>query len=174
MIALELSRLYPERIARAVIVNASSRLSKAQSRLRPAAALELLRAALSPDSTRRERRVLGVTSALPASEREPFVCVAAEFVRDAPVSRASVLAQLMAAGRFSPPARAALRAQLRFVCARNDALVNPRCTRDLASWYGTASVEHPWAGHDLPLDDPEWLCDRIEEFAAVTPGAGAL
>jgi pimeloyl-ACP methyl ester carboxylesterase len=173
MIALELCRLYPERIARAVIVNASSRLSTPRARLRPAAALQLLRAALSPDAMSRERRVLAVTSALPAIEREPYVCVAAEFARDAPVSRASVLAQLVAAGRFWPPAPALLGARLRFVGARNDALVSARCTRELAAWYGADSVEHPWAGHDLPLDDPEWLCDRLEEFAAATELAPA-
>jgi hypothetical protein len=149
-----------------VIVNASSRLSTPRARLRPMAAFELVRAALSPDAMSRERRVLAVTSALPALEREPYVCVAAEFVRDAPVSCASVLAQLVAAGRFSPPAPAMLSARLQFVCARNDALVSARCTRDLAAWYGAESVEHPWAGHDLPLDDPAWLCDRIEEFAS--------
>jgi pimeloyl-[acyl-carrier protein] methyl ester esterase len=166
MIALELCRLYPERIRNAVIVNASSRLTSWPERLRPGAARELARASLSPDPVHRERLVLELTSALPEPERARYAVRAAEFARDAPTSRWSVLAQLLAAARFVPPARAALTARLLFVCARSDALVSPRCTRELAAWYGVESQEHPWAGHDLPLDDPGWLCERILQFAA--------
>jgi pimeloyl-ACP methyl ester carboxylesterase len=166
MIALELCRLYPDRIERGVIINASSRLTSARARLRPGAALGLLRASLSPDPVYRERRVLGLTSALPALERERYARLAAEFPLDAPPSRWSVLAQLVAAACFAPPARSALAARLHFVCSRGDTLVNPRCSRDLAARYGVASHEHPWAGHDLSLDDPEWLCRQILEFRA--------
>jgi pimeloyl-[acyl-carrier protein] methyl ester esterase len=161
MIALELCRQYPERIQRGVIVNASSRLSSARARLRLGAALGLVQAVLSPDPVRRERRVLALTSTLPQALRDSYARTAAEFARDAPASRGAVLVQLLAAARFVPPARSQLAARLAFICARNDTLVNPRCSRDLATWYGVASEEHPWAGHDLPLDDPEWLCDHI-------------
>jgi hypothetical protein len=150
-----------------MIVNASSRITGAQARLRPRAALELLRAALSSDALNRERRVLALTSALPALERERYARSAELFAHDAAPSRWSVLAQLLAAARFMPPVRAALAARLSVVCARNDTLVSPRCSRDLAAWYGVASVEHPWAGHDLPLDDPQWLCAQILELSAV-------
>jgi pimeloyl-ACP methyl ester carboxylesterase len=165
MIALELCRQFPHRLRSGVIVNASSRLSSGPARLRPGAALGRVRAFLSRDPVRREERVLGLTSALPENERLRYAHLAAEFTHDAPTSRWSVLAQLLAAVRFVPPGRRELAARLLFVCARQDRLVNPRCTRDLAAWYGAESVEHDWAGHDLALDDPLWLCDRIARCA---------
>jgi pimeloyl-ACP methyl ester carboxylesterase len=165
MIALELCRLFPQRLRSAVIVNASSRLSSSPARLRPGAMMELLQASMSRDPVRREAVVLGLTSALPESDRLRYARLAAEFTRDAPISGRSVLAQLLAAARFVPPARREIAARLLFVCAREDRLVDPRCTRDLAAWYGAESNQHAWAGHDLALDDPLWLCDRIERFA---------
>jgi hypothetical protein len=77
------------------------------------------------------------------------------------MSRAAVLAQLLGAARFVPPPPSELSVRLTFVCSRGDQLVSPRCTRDLSRLYGSPSIEHPWAGHDLPLDDPEWLCARV-------------
>jgi pimeloyl-ACP methyl ester carboxylesterase len=166
MIALELCRLFPRRLRSGVIVNASSRLTSSPARLRPGAAIGLVRASLSRDPVRREELVLGLTSALPELDRLRYARLAAEFTRDAPTARWSVLAQLLAAVRFVPPRRHEIAARLLFVCAREDRLVNPRCTRDLAAWYGAESDEHDWAGHDLALDDPLWLCDRIERFAS--------
>ncbi len=161
MIALELCRQIPARITHAVIVNASSRLTPRRERLRPAAAVALARAAFSADAVRREQRILSLTSALPHRERTRYARLAAEFDREGSPSVSTVLAQLTAAARFFPPVRASVAARLHFVCSRNDALVNPQSSRDLATWYGVACDEHPWAGHDLPLDDPRWLCERL-------------
>lgn len=164
MIALELCRQRPRRIAHAVIVNASSRLTPRRERLRPAAALALAAGAFSADAVQREQRILALTSALPQGERTRYALLSAEFARGGGPSAWAVLAQLAAAARFSPPARSQVATQLRFVCSRNDALVNPRSSRDLARWYGAACDEHPWAGHDLPLDDPVWLCEQLTDI----------
>ena len=161
MIALELCRLLPGRITRAVIINSSSRLSGPATRFRPLAAARLAQALVSRDDTRREEIVLELTSRLARDERSRYARLAAEFARDAPMSRASVALQLAAAARFSPPS---LATPLLLVCSRRDALVNPRCTRDLAAFYGCGFEEHPDAGHDLPLDDPDWLCEQTLRF----------
>lgn len=165
MIALELCRQFPRRIERGVIVNASSRLTSSTARMRPGAAIALLRAFTARDPVRREQLVLGLTSALPELDRLRYARLAAEFTRDAPTSRWAVSSQLLAAARFVPPGQQQLAARLLFVSARDDRLVNPRCSRDLAAWYGAPSCEHDWAGHDLALDDPLWLCERVERFA---------
>jgi pimeloyl-ACP methyl ester carboxylesterase len=165
MIALELCRQLPQFFARAVVVNASSRLTGAASRFRPAAALGLIRAASDGDLVRREERILALTSRLPLAERSRLALLAAGFARQAPMIRWGACAQLLAAARFRPPPRSEVAARLLFVCSRRDALVNPECTRDLADFYASAIDEHPSAGHDLALDDPEWLCERIWTFA---------
>jgi pimeloyl-ACP methyl ester carboxylesterase len=165
MVALELCRQLPEHFKRAVVINASSRLTGAASRFRPAAAFALARAARDADLVRREERILTLTSRLPLAERSRHAVLAAGFARQAPMSPTSVGAQLLAAARFRPPPSREVEARLLFVCSRRDALVNPECTRDLADFYGSPVDEHPSAGHDLALDDPEWLCERIWTFA---------
>ena len=161
MLALELCRMFPLQIEAAVIVNSSSRLTSAPARLRPDAALQLARAACTSDPVQRELRILALTSALPDAERLLYARRAAEFARDAPASRSAIALQLLAAGRFRPPSTDQVHARLAFVCSRHDGLVNPRCSRDLAARFGSVCAEHPWAGHDLPLDDPTRLCDHV-------------
>lgn len=166
MIALELCRMFPRRIDLAVIVNSSSRLTSVRARMRPASALRLIQAASLRDPLQREQIIMALTSARPEAERALYADRAAEFARDARPARAAVLAQLIAAARFVPPAPASVRARLDFICSRHDRLVHPRCTRDLAAWFASPCADHPWAGHDLPLDDPAWLCDHIARLAA--------
>ena len=165
MVALELCRLFPERFSYAVIINASSRLTHPGERLRPGAALELLRAALTRDPARREQRVLDLTSTLPAAERARYARLSVPFALDAPVARRTLVAQLLAAARFRPPPPEVLRVRLSFVCSSHDAVVSPRCSRDLAALYQGSYLEHPRAGHDIPLDDPAWLCEHAVSFA---------
>jgi pimeloyl-ACP methyl ester carboxylesterase len=163
MLALELCRMFPLQIDAAVIINGSSRLTRSSARIRPAAAIQLLRAARLADPLRREQIVLALTSALPEAERAIYARRAAEFACDAPPSRWAAVAQLLAASQFRPPARSLVRARLAFVCSRHDRLVSPVCTRDLAAWFGGSCEEHAWAGHDLALDDPVWLCEHIAQ-----------
>jgi pimeloyl-ACP methyl ester carboxylesterase len=166
MVALELCRLLSGRFSRAVIINASSRLTPPLARLRPCAALGLVRAGLSGDPTLREQQVLELTSTLPAAERARYAGLAAGFAQDAPVARRTQLSQLLAAARFRPPAPATLGTKLLFLCSENDGLVSPRCSRELAAFYGARYEQHASAGHDLPLDDPAWLCERLVTFAS--------
>jgi pimeloyl-ACP methyl ester carboxylesterase len=169
MITLELCRLLPGCFERAVIINASSRLTPIGERLRPRGGLTLLRALGSSDALARERNVLAITSSLPSASRERYAERAASIAAERPPSRVSVLAQLVGAAGFVPPPRNALSVPLTFVCSRRDRLVSPRCTRDLAAFYSGAVLEHPWAGHDLPLDDPDWLCERLVTMVTPTP-----
>lgn len=169
MIALELCRLLPRSFARAVIINASSRLTPARSRLSVRGSAMLLRALWSTDGLARERRVLALTSRLPADVQQRYAQRAAAIAAARPLGRRAVFAQLLAAARFDPPAPSAIETPLEFVCSRHDALVSPRCTHDLAKHYASALREHPWAGHDLPLDDPNWLSEQLVAHA----GAGA-
>lgn len=165
MVALELCRLLPEVFSSAVVINSSSRLTPPLARLVPRGGLALLRAAWTLEPTQREQRVLALTSALPAAERALYASLAAEISRDAPVARRTLLVQLLAAARFEPPAPESLAARLLFLCSERDALVSPRCSQDLAAFYGAACERHASAGHDLPLDDPDWLCERVVRFA---------
>jgi len=167
MVALELCWLLQARVDRAVIINASSASTSPLDRLRARALPGIARVLVTSEPCERERLILGLTSSLPRADREPHACSAARFAREAPVRRLAVATQLIAAACFRPPPPASVPARLLFLTSRHDALVSARCTRDLARFYGATVEEHPNAGHDLPLDDPSWVCERIARFWAL-------
>jgi hypothetical protein len=45
-----------------------------------------------------------------------------------------------------------------------DRMVAPACTEAIAKRWNVESKTHPWAGHDLPLDDPEWVIAMVVEW----------
>lgn len=164
MVSLSLCWLLPDSIQQAVIINASGRVSERGARFRLGAVPAFARLLLEASPRHRERGLLELTSALPPAAKSDYAERAVRIAFDSPVRRAAVMSQLLAAARFWPPPREGLRARLLFLGSRNDALVSPACSRALARLYGAPYDEHPHAGHDLPLDDPRWLCERIARF----------
>lgn len=165
MVALELCRLLPGRIAGAVVVNSSSRPSLPLQRLRPGALPWLLRIACAGDAFTRESGILALTSRLPETERARLARRGAAIRSDTPVATIALLGQLLAAARFEAPERTQVSARLLFLASAGDRLVNLAASRGLARRYGAAYEEHGWGGHDLPLDDPDWVCDRVASFS---------
>jgi hypothetical protein len=52
------------------------------------------------------------------------------------------------------------------LASRADRLVDGSCSRALAYRVpGARLAEHDSAGHDLPLDDPEWVVAQIRGWA---------
>jgi pimeloyl-ACP methyl ester carboxylesterase len=47
-----------------------------------------------------------------------------------------------------------------------DQLVDPRCSQQLAQAWQAEHRIHPNAGHDLPLDDGEWVAQRVAAWVA--------
>jgi hypothetical protein len=76
------------------------------------------------------------------------------------VSAANALRQLWAAARFvAPPAPP--RARVLVLTSARDGLVDTRCSLALARAWRCEIESHPWAGHDLSLDDAPWVIDQV-------------
>jgi predicted alpha/beta hydrolase family esterase len=45
-----------------------------------------------------------------------------------------------------------------------DQMVSPHCSAALARHWACALWEHPSAGHDLALDDPQWLARTVARW----------
>ena len=120
-------------------------------------------ALLSSDPEKRERTVLALT-VNDAGKRERALDSWTAYARRAPVARHLFLAQLWAAASYRVPATIA--PPLLVLTSRADRLVDVRCSRQLAARLQAPLCEHASAGHDLPADDPEWVLDRIAEWAA--------
>jgi pimeloyl-ACP methyl ester carboxylesterase len=83
--------------------------------------------------------------------------------RDDPVSPSNALRQLWAASRYkthgdipAPP--------MLILTSDKDELVDTRCSRALSAAWKASFAAHPVAGHDLPLDDREWVIAQVARW----------
>jgi pimeloyl-ACP methyl ester carboxylesterase len=170
MVTLELCRRYSDRIAAAVVVNASANESLAR-RARPKAWPVLLHAACSRDAIVRESTIYRLTTA----GEHPFTDLAWETASHPP-RRINVVRQLVAAARFEAPEH--LETPLLFLSGLADRLVHPICSEHLAARYAAEWRRHMFGGHDLPLDAPLWICHQVRDWLEgsrePTPRAKAL
>jgi pimeloyl-ACP methyl ester carboxylesterase len=169
MIALEWMRRHPDEIAGTVLINSSvGGVSPPWRRLRPGALWGLLRAALASDVPARERHVFGFTSARPERETEVLTWWT-ELGRTRPIRRDSAARQLLAAARYrlgKPPVGPGSPSPPTLVLvSQRDAMVASACSLALARRLGAPTVLHPTAGHDLPLDDPDWVIAQIASWS---------
>ncbi|WP_144110360.1 alpha/beta fold hydrolase [Paraburkholderia sp. BCC1886] len=166
MVATEWAQRYPGEIERLVLVNTSMRpFSRMTERLRPRAWPRLLAVAVHwRDALRVERGIHRLTCkrvTTLSADLEAWCGIR----HNAPVSRANALWQLWAAARFTAaPTRPAC--ALLILSSSGDGLVDPVCSVKLAAAWRAAHCVHPWAGHDLPHDDPGWMSGRISEWLA--------
>ncbi|MCP4911649.1 MAG: alpha/beta hydrolase [Oligoflexia bacterium] len=79
-----------------------------------------------------------------------------------PIKIPSFIKQLLAASHFKSPQY--LYRPTLFVRSKNDVMVNPVCSERLASKYNCQLETHPSAGHDLPIEDPAWLVEKVGNF----------
>lgn len=162
MVALEWSARWPQEVAGAVLVNTSARgYAPPWKRLRPGSYPALARIAMAGSRARREATVLAMTSNR-AGEHEGLVEQWAAIGASAPVSTANALRQLAAAARFMPVRPRGV--PLLFLASERDALVSPECSRKLAAAWKAPLAVHPGAGHDLPLDAPDWVADQTVQW----------
>jgi pimeloyl-ACP methyl ester carboxylesterase len=166
MVATEWARSAPAEVQGCVLINTSfGNFSPFYRRLRPRNWAPLVRGVLRARGPREaEATVLRLTSHR-AAERLAMVdaWVAARQAR--PVSGANALRQLVAAARYRAPRTRPLERML-LLCSTRDGLVSSRCSEAIARAWGCPLVLHPWAGHDLPLDDPVWVAAQVAGWSA--------
>lgn len=166
MVATAWAARHPQELTGAVLINTSLRpFSPPHRRLKPAAFTTLLRLTLTNPGVREwEQAVLRLTSHAPGPA-DALLDAWAAIRRERPVSAANALRQLWAAARFEAP-RARPLDRVLVLTSAADRLVDTRCSHDLARAWQCPIASHPWAGHDLPLDDAAWVarqvCDWLE------------
>ena len=161
MVAAEWARAAPGEVAGCVLINTSMRpFSPFYHRLHWRNLAPLLQLALqwrSADAA--ERIVLHITSNRANDHRtelEQWACVR----RQRPVSARNALRQLLAAARYQASVRAPV-APILLLGSLNDQLVSSQCSQAIAEAWGRPLHLHPFAGHDLPLDDLQWVIDQV-------------
>lgn len=167
MVTVEWMRHWPGEIAAAALINTSSgRFSPPWHRLRPAIYGRLLRdVVFSRETVAGEYAILDITSNL--RSRDFLWQLArkwADYDHEFPVGTANTLRQLWAAIRFRAPARPVSGVPTLIINGAGDRLVDHRCSEALSRAWSLPLRQHPEAGHDLPLDAPDWLLERLLEW----------
>ena len=163
MAAAELARAFPSEVASLLLVNGSAaQLGLPWERFGPAAwgcAAKGIRHWVLPSEASARAFELSIHRATceEASSAEIDIQAWTDIRRLRPGSAANAARQLLAAARFRAPAKAPARALV--ACSARDKVASPECSRRLARLWGCPLAEHPWAGHDLAHDDPQWLLD---------------
>lgn len=160
MVALDWLARAPGDFAAGVIVNSSlADLSPPWQRMQPRNWPRVFAAPLLPVRAR-ERMLLGMTRNHGDLERDAdrYAAIAAD-TRPRPASAAG---QLRAAMRMRCPDRLAVPALV--LTSRGDRLVSWRCSAAIAARLGLEMRTHDSAGHDLPLDAPEWVCAQVSDW----------
>lgn len=166
MVAIEWMERHPCDIERAVLMNTSLRgLSSFTERLRPENYLDILKSLVFNSRVEREKLILDISTNLyphKAELAEKWV----GYAKDQPTSRMNGLRQLIAAGTYSAPA-ARPHEHVLILQSLADHLVNPVCSTRIAERWRWPLVSHPTAGHDLTLDDGDWVIAQIKLWLAL-------
>ena len=169
MVAVQWLCQAPHEVAFAALINTSaSRYSPFWQRLRPANYRRLLKdAVFSRNALQKESAILEITSNMRSQD---YLRALADKWRDyavsQPVSLGNSLRQLLAAIRFRAPAALPSSVPVVIINGGGDRLVGPSCSRSLAVAWQLPLTVHTEAGHDLPLDAPQWLINTLLESVA--------
>lgn len=83
--------------------------------------------------------------------------------KERPVSRLTFIRQILAASSYRLP-QARPKSKTMVFSSEGDRLVSRKSSQLLAEHLAAKRITHPWAGHDLPLDDPDWLARKTTEW----------
>ena len=158
MIGSQWAASHEQDLASLTLINSSdAETAHVYERLRPQNYLSMVQNIfLEKDRLRREKAILEMTCQ--TLENADFW--AERFSQTGETSRTNVLRQLLASARFAfpeqkPPCDVVVLVGMR------DQFVDPVCSHRLAARWGVQCIEHPSGPHDLPLADPNWVCDQL-------------
>lgn len=159
MIALKWAELYPEDIASVTIINSSlKQYSPFYRRLITNNYGKIVGTLFKSDREEQEKIILSITSNK-FHENQKYLKAFAELSRDHQVSRANFIRQLILASNIQ--IQNPLNVPLIVISSKHDRLVHSSCSDNIAKALRGNLYIHPTAGHDLPLDEPEWLSEIL-------------
>ena len=164
MVAVEWAQRYPQEVALCVLINTSMRPhSPFYRRLRWQNYGALLRQLLLGDKSSQESLILRLTSQRHAGGNPALLADWLSFQQQYPVSRRNALRQLLSAARYRAPAiRPAM--PVLVMAGAQDRLVDHRCSQQLARAWQADCLIHGAAGHDLPLDEGDWVAQSVARW----------
>lgn len=151
-------------IGKALIINTShGKLSPFWHRLKPKAMLALILGQFFP-SIVLERCIYHLTvNNKDAYKRDQIISEWESLAKSNPVNFHNIIRQIKLSKSFTSqlniqPDRVLL------IGSQQDQLVNAQCSLRLAQTFNLPLQQHPKAGHDIAIDDADWLIQQIRHF----------
>jgi len=165
MVAWEWLQRYPNDGCGAILMNTSfAGLSPFYQRLRWQSYCKFLALAVQSDLRRRELAVVRLVG----NCEDQYETVADEWATiqaERPISFQNSLRQIIAAASYRPcdakPDQPVL-----LLNGKGDRLVAPACSEAISKKWVLELRSHPWAGHDITLDDGEWVVTQLKQWLA--------
>lgn len=163
MMATNWMQRFPHEISKAVLINTSlKKINPFYHRLRPSNYLRLL-GLMSNSHDKKEKSILKLTTNNPL-RRQKALGNWLDIARTRGVSKRNAIRQIIAASTFSPQEKPPIQ-DILFLNSQHDRIVNPKCSEHIAITWRKSLITHPTAGHDIPLDDPEWVITALCKFS---------
>jgi pimeloyl-ACP methyl ester carboxylesterase len=174
MVAVDWASRHPEEISGAMLVSTSlGGFGSWYQRLRVQSWGRLIALLLARDPLHKEQVILRLTSHRRLRDSGPLMEQWVAIREARPVSTSNAIRQLFAAARFRAPPSAPT-VPLLVLASSADELVDSGCSVRMARAWNAELGLHRSAGHDIPLDDPEWVMRAAKTWLQPwrSPGAG--
>ncbi len=158
MVGIEWMQRHPEDFEKLFVVCTSSNQSPFYQRFLLPNYVEVFRLLKARTPLESELIMLKLLVNNETRKKEVLSCLV-DYTAQYPVNRKNFPRQLLAASHFRLPAQPPGPVQI--LGTWGDHLVSPQCTLALAKYWNLKAKMHPSAGHDIPIDDPDWLLDQL-------------
>lgn len=162
MISMKWLSQYPEDFESGAIINTSAKnFATPFKRLGLKAIKKIPSLLLTQNIQKREKIILNLITEIKKPSPE-IIESWTKIQKDHPVSTINSFRQLIAASRFTTPRE--IKTPLLFIASKNDSLAHYTTSIRLAEYFNCKYKVHEKAGHDIALDDPEWLIRVLGNF----------
>ena len=161
MIAADWMDRWPDDFKEAVLINTSFHgFSPFYERLLPSAMRHLVSTLRPLTDFEREMKSLElVTNLLSIDEKKAIAQKWSRFASERPFTLENFTRQLLASARYRAPLKKPDVPML-ILYSKDDRMVSADCSREIIRRWKTDSDVHPKAGHDLTLDDGDWVIEK--------------
>lgn len=161
MMALDWCDRYEDDFEKLVLLNTSTRdTASIFHRLSFEAIGTFSKLIFNKDTRDREKKALSLTvkmKELPDDLLDAY----AEFFEDRPLRRLNFLRQVFAASHYKLPK--SIKAQTLVLAGKEDKLAHYKCSQEISKRLSVPLELHEQAGHDLPIDDPDWIIEMMRK-----------
>ena len=164
MIATHWAYHYPEELKGLIVINTSyGKLSSPLKRLRPKAALQFAKMGTANTTKKMEQSILNLVSNQSQEKQDSLLDDWMKAAEETPMKMKDIAKQLFAAKSFKG-FHVPCPIPMLVVASRGDGLCHWECSESIAQHCGATFRIHETSGHEIPLDEPEWLSGVIKDW----------